>query len=189
MVIVKEPERTGHDVIIGFRPIPPALEKIMRTVAADRDTAESLDVAEYARRAARVLAEIRAALDDHEGFEGSLSSLGVSEDLNTVTGAHGLILRRRLRDGRYSAQLGEIFSDTGRLDDEGIERFDRFRYDAYRHGLKLWIHQSAAGEGVVHNAFAVASEAGNSTTFWFLARLLVTPFELEQWRPILDGER
>ena len=174
----------GHDVIVGFRTLPPALEKVMRTVDRALET-ESLDVGEYTKRAARVIAEIRAALDDHEGFEGSLSALAVAEARNAVTNARGLLLLRRLSSGHYSLPLGEIFSESGRLEPDGMERFDRFRYEAYRYGLKLWIHQSDAGAGgrVVHRAFAVASGGKDSTTFWFLARLLVRPFEVDQWRP------
>ena len=96
MGTVTASQSQGHDVIIGFRPIPPALEKVMRTV--DRPPqADSLDVGEYTRRAAGVI---------------------------------------------------------------------------------------GAGERVVHRAFAVASESKDSTTFWFLARLLVRPYEVEQWKPI-----
>ena len=183
MGTVATPESQGHDIIIGFRPIPPALEKVMRTVDRPPET-DSFDVGEYTRRAARVIAEIRAALEDHEGFEGSLSALAVAEAHNAVTGARGLLLLRRLRTGQYSLPLGEIFSESGRLEPDGIERFDRFRYDAYTHGLKLWIHQLDIGGRVVHRAFAVASESKDSTTFWFLARLLVRPYEVEQWKPI-----
>lgn len=185
MVAVKTLETRGQDVVVAFRPLPPGVVKAMHTVDRPRaDASPSTDVAEYGKRAARVLAEIRAALDDQEGFDGG-SALGVSEDRNAFTGAHGLVVRRLLRTGHYSVPLGEILSESGRLEPEGLERFDRFRYDAYTHGLKLWIHQDAAGERLVHRAFAVASESQGSKTFWFLARLLVRPFEIEQWRPMI----
>ena len=187
MGTVTASQSQGHDIIIGFRPIPPALEKVMRTVDRPSET-DSPDVGEYTQRAAGVIAEIRTALDDHEGFEGSLSALAVAEARNAVTNARGLLLLRRLRSGQYSHPLGEIFSKSGRVDDEGIEQFDRFRYGAYTFGLKLWIHQHASGDRLVHRAFAVVSESPSSTTFMFLARLLVTPAELEQWRPIREAD-
>ena len=177
----------GHDIIIGFRPIPPALEKVMRTVYRP-SAADGLVVGEYSKRAARVIGEIRAALDDREGFEGSQSALGVAEERNAITGARGLILHRLLRTGQYSLPLGEVFSRSGCLDDEGIEQFDRFRYGAHTFGLKLFIHQDAAGDRLAHRAFAVVSESPSSATFMFLARLLVTPSEVEQWRPILKND-
>ena len=171
-------QSSGHDIIIGFQPIPPALEKVMRTVDRQPE-ADSLDVGAYTKRAARVIAEIRAALDDHEGFEDGQSALGIAEERNTVSGARGLILHRFLRSGRYSGPLGEILSESGRLDPAGIELFDQF-------GLKLFIHQAENGGRPDYRAFAVTSENQSSTTFWFLARLLVTPFEAEQWKPIPD---
>ena len=181
---------SGHDIIVGFQPIPPALEKIMRTVdrLPKESPAEAPEITEYTGRAARVLAEIRAALDDHEGFDAGQSALGVCEERNSVTGAHALTLRRLLRNGQYSAPLGETFTESGRLDPAGIENFDRFRYAADRFGLKLFIHQSDDGGRAVYRAFVVASENQSSTTFWFLARLLVIPFEVGQWSPIhADG--
>ena len=180
-------QSSGEDIIIGFQPIPPALEKVMRTVDRQPE-ADSLDVGAYTKRAARVIAEIRAALDDHEGFEDGQSALGIAEERNTVSGARGLILHRFLRSGRYSGPLGEILSESGRLDPAGIELFDRFRYAAYQFGLKLFIHQAENGGRPVYRAFAVTSENQSSTTFWFLARLLVRPFEVEQWKPIPDED-
>jgi len=175
---------SSRDVVFDFRPIPPAVAKDMHTLEcppADA-TSAALDVSVYSQRATKVLREIEAALHDDMGLGGGITALGVCEDRNTVTGAHGLILRRLWRNGSYSAPLGEIFSESGRLDPGGEQRFDAFRYEAYRYGLNLWIHEAAAGERLVHTAFAIKSEADDSKKFWYLARLLVTPFEIDQWR-------
>ena len=92
-----------------------------------------------------------------------------------------------MRRGRYSAPLTEIFSDTGRLDLHGKQRFHAFRNNAYRYGLDLWIHQAVVGERLIHTAFAIAREGEHSEKFWYLARLLVAPFEIDQWHsPFLE---
>jgi hypothetical protein len=180
----RQSQPSGREVIFDFRPIPPAVAKDMHTLECPPAGAasEALEVPAYARRATKVLAEIQDALHDDMGFDSGVTALGVSEDRNTVTGSHGLILRRLMRYASYSAPLGEIFSNSGRLDLGGRHRFDAFRYDAYRYGLKLWIHQAVAGERLIRSAFAIKSEGEGSKRFWYLARLLVTPFEVDQWR-------
>jgi hypothetical protein len=158
----RQSQPSGREVVFDFRPIPPAVAKDMHTLECPPAGAasEALDVPAYARRATKVLGEIQDAVHDDMGVDGGVTALGVSEERNTVTGAHGLILRRLMRNGSYSAPLGEIFSDSGRLDLGGRPRFDSFRYDAYRYGLELWIHQAIAGEQLIRTAFAIKSEGG-----------------------------
>lgn len=179
----------GADVVIDFRSIPSGVAKDMHTLEWPPAgmTDRTLEVAAFAKRATSVLEEIEDALYDDLDDDGDVTALGVSEDRNTVTGARGLILRRLMHRGRYSGPLAELFSDTGRLDFQGKQRFHAFRNNAYRYGLNLWIHQTVVGERLIHTAFAIAREGENSQKFWYLARLLVVPFEVDQWRsPFLE---
>jgi hypothetical protein len=184
----KRPRAPARDVIFAFRPIPPAVANDMHTLECPpAGITEALDAAVYAQRAMKVLREIEFAVHDDIGLGGGLTALGVCENRNRTTRAHGLILRRLLRDGSYSAPLGEIFSATGRLETEGERRFDMFRYHAYRYDLKLWIHQAGIGERLVHTAYAIKSEGEGDKKFCYLARLFVAPFEIDQWRePFLE---
>lgn len=180
-------ETPGAEVAIDFRPIPSGIAKLMRTrefPPAGR-TDGTLDVATLGKRATRVLAEIKDALHDPLDAGGGLTALGVCEERNALTGAEGLILRRLMRQGSYSAPLAEMLSESGRLDLRGKQRFDAFRSDAYRYGLGLWIHPAVVGER--HTAFAIAREGADSKKLWYLARLLVAPFEIGQWHsPFLE---
>ena len=177
-------ESPDSDLVDDVRPIPPAVAKDMRTLECPPTGRidGTLDVDAFVERAFEVLEEIEDALYDELDDDFEVTALGVSEERNTVTGARGLILRRLMRRGRYSAPLAEIFSDTGRLDLHGKQRFHLFRDNAYRYGLGLWIHEAVVGERLVHTAFAIAREREDSPKFWYLARLLVAPFEVDQWR-------
>ncbi len=185
----EQPESPDADLVDDVRPIPSGVAKDMRTLECPPagTTDRTLDAAAFVERAIEVLEEIEDALYDDLDDDGEVTALGVSAERNTVTGASGLILRRLMRRGRYSAPLAEIFSDTGRLDFHGKQRFCAFRNNAYRYGLGLWIHQAVVGERLIHAAFAIAREDENSEKFWYLARLLVEPFEIDQWRsPFLE---
>ncbi len=175
--------------VFDVRPVPPGVANHMRTLESSPEPGPGglIDAADFAQRAAEVLAEIEDALYDDLGVDDNVTALGISEERNTVTGGRSLILRRLMRRGRYSAPLAEIFTESGRLDLRAKQRFHAFRSDAYQYGLDLWMHELLVGERLVYMAFAVASEGEDSDTFWYLARLLVTPFEIGQWSdPFLE---
>lgn len=176
-------------VTLDVRPIPAGVAAHMRTLECRPagEPAALVDVDEFIERADEILDEIVEALCDDLGFDGDVTALGVNEERNSVTGAHGLIRRRLMRRGRYSGPLAEMFSETGLLDDRGRESFEAFRAFAFRHGLDLWIHEVRAGQRRDHTAFAIFKESEHSDDFWYGARLLVTPFEVGQWRsPFLE---
>jgi len=177
-------DEQGDPPEVDDRPIPPGVAVHMRTLecppAGEADA--DVGIAVFAGRADAVLDEIVDGLCDDLGVDGDVTALGVSAGRNSVTGARGLILRRLLRRGRYSAPLAEIFSEKGLLDLNGKQRFCAFRADAYRHGLDLWIHEVRAGGRRGWMAFAIIPEKRESDRFRYAARLLVTPFEIGQWR-------
>ena len=180
----RDGDARGHSLTIDFRPIPPNVAAHMRTLECPpaSEAVAPVNVAAFARRATEIIKEIEEAHCDDLGLEDGTTALGVGEGRNTVTGAHGLILRRLMRRGRYSRPLGEIFSPTGLLDDLGKNNFDTFREFTYRHGLELWIHEVQSRERRGYIAFAIFRETEKSTRFCYCARLLVTPFEVAQWR-------
>jgi hypothetical protein len=177
-----------RDLVIHFSPIPPPLARDMRTLERPPGSGpHEADPKAIGGSAIRVMREIESALADHLGFDDGLSALGFSEETNSLTGAPALILRRLKRDGCYSAPLAEMVSPTGRAADGGVEQFDQVRALAYRFGLRLWIHRTESGSHVVYVPFAVCRPPDDATRMFYLVRLLVTPFEVEQWRsPLLE---
>ena len=179
----------GRDVVIQFQPIPSALAQDMRTL--DRPpigTPHEADPSAIGQIALLRLREIETALADRHGRDDGTSALGVSEETNSITRASGLVLRRLRPDGLYTAPLAELVSPTGRLDDDGIEVFDRFRGLAHHWGLRLWIHRTEKGSDVGYVPFIVARESDDAPRMFYLARLFATPYEVDQWRnPLVDG--
>ena len=172
-----------RDVVIHFNPIPLALARDMRTL--ERPPAgrpHEADPKDIGQRAMRVIREIESALADNLGRDDGISALGFSEETNSISGAPALILRRLKRDGCYSAPLAEMVSATGRVADGGVEQFDELRALAYQYGLRLWIHRTESGSHVGYVPFAVCRERDDAPRMFYLARLLVTPFEIDQWR-------
>ena len=172
-----------RDVVIHFDPIPLALARDMRTLefppAGKPEDADPQNIGQHAMRAIR---EIEIALADNLGRDDGFSALAFSEETNSISGAPALILRRLQRDGRYSAPLAEMVSATGRMADGGMEQFDELRALAYQFGLRLWIHLTESGSRVGYVPFAVCRESDEAPRMFYLARLLVTPFEIDQWR-------
>ena len=164
-----------------LRPIPLRVAADMRTLECPPPgrSDEVLDLDTFVERAHGVLREIRRALSDDLGRKDGITALGVSENRNTVTGARGLILRSFWHRGRYSGPLGEIFSPTGLLDQQGKDNFDTFRELIWRRRLELWIHAVRATHYI---GFAIFRENAKTDHFCYGARLLVTPFEIRQWR-------
>jgi hypothetical protein len=180
---------TGRETVFFFRPVPPGLDQALRTLERPPtgEAPEPLVVNEFARRAVRVLAEIDRALHEDIGAGPGMTALGVSEEQNAVSGATGLVLRRLIGRSRYSAPLAELPSESGRLDPRGIAQFDATRDAAVSKGLHLGIHEKLYGEHRAHVAYALARQNETSHTYLYLARLLVTPFEIDQWRnPFLE---
>jgi hypothetical protein len=178
-------ESEGQDeLIIDDRPIPADVAGRMRTLERPPSPMVSAasDPEEFNARAFEVLEEIEDGLFDDLGLSSDLTGLGVSQERNRITGARGLILRRLMRRGRYSAPLAEIFSDAGRLDLRGKQSFYAFRTNAYHRGLDYWIHEVKSEAGFFYIAFAIARVSEDKEWPIYLARLLVTPFEIGQWR-------
>jgi hypothetical protein len=171
------------EFIVHFDPIPSALARDTRTLSRPPHGApREVDGRDIGRLALGVVDEIADAVADDMGRDDGISALGVTEETNTITGAPALILRRLRRDGCYSAPLGELVSPTGRLDDDNRERFDAFRALADHDGLRAWIHRAEVGREVHYLPFAVSRQRGEASRMVYLARLLVTPFEVSQWR-------
>ena len=164
-------------LLVDVRPIPLGIATEMRTLECPpTGSAEPpMRYADFVMRADEVLDEIVDALGDDPGLE-------VLEERNSVTRARGLIMRRLMRRGRYSLPLAEIFSETGFLNLKGMQAFNRFRRYLHRYHLDLWIHEVRSLEHVGHIAFAIFQEDEGDDEFWYGARLLVTPFEVGQWR-------
>ncbi len=177
-----------RDVVIHFDPIPPALARDMRTLARPADSGPDADPSKIGQRAMRVIRQIEDALSDTLGRDDGISALGVYEQINAVSGAPALTLRRLRRDGSYSSALAEMVSPTGRLDQDNCDRFDGFRAYAQHFGLRLWIHRTESGTRVDYVPFAICRESDDAPRMIYLARLLVTPYEIGQWRdPFLEA--
>lgn len=179
-----EHDAAPEDDVVDVRPIPPGVAKDMRTLESPptKGSTGTLAATALYEQATRVLDELEDALYDVLDEDGDVTALGVSEERNAVTGARGLILRRLIHRGRYSKPLAEIFSESGRLDLQGKQRFHLVRDFAYRYHLEVWIHEAVVGDGFVYTAYAIAREEEDSEEFLYLARLIVAPFEIDQWR-------
>ena len=166
--------RAAERLLVDARPIRPDIAAQMRTLECPPGGgAGSMRYADFVMRADEILDEIMDAVGD--------PGLEVLEERNSVTRGPGLIMRRLMRRGRYSLPLAEVFSETGFLNLEGMRAFNRFRGSLYRRHLDLWIHEVRSLERVGYIAFAIFQEEDDDE-FWYGARLLVTPFEVEQWR-------
>ncbi len=177
-----------RDVVIHFDPIPPALACDMRTFARPAGNGPDADPRDIGQCAMRVIRELEDALADSLGRDDGVSALGVVEEANSISGAPALILRRLRRDGSYSAPLAEMVSPTGRMDQDNCDRFDGLRAFADHFGLRLWIHRTVSGTRVDYIPFAICRESDDAPRMVYLARLLVTPYEIGQWRnPFLES--
>jgi hypothetical protein len=154
----------------------------MRTLVRPAGNRPDVDPREIGQSAMRVIRELEDALSDTLGRDDGISALGVSEQINSISGATALILRRLRRDGSYSVPLAEMVSPTGRLDQDNCDRFDGFRAYAHRFGLRLWIHRIVSGTRVDYIPFAICRESDDAPRMIYLARLLATPYETGQWR-------
>jgi hypothetical protein len=183
------PLRRFYRYVVTRSPILPAVERDMRTLVSVPGAAlwpEDTDRERILERAVTVLRQIEEG--QRELIEGRTeTALGVGRATNHSTGQCALIVRRLLPGGRYSGPLAELLTTNGELDEASKEGFGWLKAAAAQSRLEIRVYEQADEEHPRLAAFAILRRPDEE--FWYLARLLVTPHEIGQWRePFLEVE-
>jgi hypothetical protein len=177
-----EADAPKRQYMLLWTAMPDAIRRDMRTRsdAAGAEAPSVEDVMRGAGKAVEQLIRARRTVDPISGHR----MLGVGATTNRVTGRTGLILRRRMPGGRYSPGLAEHLAPSGTLDDDAKGSFDQIAAALSKGPVDVLVHDERESGGWL-TTFAVLRQDGEPGRMWYLARLLVTPFEIEQWSDAL----
>lgn len=164
-------------------PVPADVRSATRTIdppaSPGAPAKEHYNPASYVEGAAGSLEQLELAAQMPRP-EGS-TSLSVGEDVNIITGEFGVTLRRALQGGQLSCALAEIVCDSGRFD-TAVHRFcDDVTWAAANRCLEILIHVESREKDARRVAFAITRKSGKPDSFIYLARLLLTSFDVAQW--------
>jgi hypothetical protein len=167
--------------VILFDPVPEALRADMRTVdppPRPGPRSPEQESTYLIAGAARVLDQITQAA---QGINGRRTSLGfVSDSLNKRTESYGIIVRRLLAREKWSAPLAELIVG-GEDSEDGDNESKRLGWNAANRKLAIIVHTEPKEANPRPAVFAVVRDEDNRERFIYLARLLVTPYEVGQW--------
>lgn len=139
-------------------------------------------------RAASLIAELEAAAWETMP-DGTATALAFGNSRNAVTGEHGIIARRWLGGGVYSGPLAELLAPSGDIDDLARQSANGLCGAAANGRLQIYVCEERNEANPRPAVFAAIDKPDDTTRVRLLARLLVDPFEAEQWAdPLAEGE-
>jgi hypothetical protein len=151
----------------------------LHRVGAPRE--DEADPRYLAVRARAVVAQLELAAREKAGGETTLTCLAFCETRNDVTGEWGVIVRKLLSPGCYSRALAELLWTAGEMTPDACDQADWLGWSAANRQLEIIVYAERDQKRSRPAAFAVTRDADRPSAFVFLARLLVTPFEISQW--------
>jgi hypothetical protein len=167
-----------------FVPIPDDVHNDMRTIdpIALSDGERDLAAMEMLRRSVPVVQEIERAAQGCYDPATKETCLAFVEAQNELTGAWARLVCRRSADGSYSRPLAELLARDPDWTPETRDTANALGRTA-GDGKLLLVAYKERDESPHRAVFAcVGTETDNEHLAWtFLARLLVTPFEIAQW--------
>jgi hypothetical protein len=162
--------------------VPPDLAAKMRTLERPPADAGRLELEAFRRGAISALSQIELGTrDDLPDGTRLAASLGMFRACNRVTRARGLVLRRQFDQARFSPPLAELLSATGDRDEQAERDLVSLIRCARDRRIEVFIHVSGGSRRPDLNAFAIVRAADDPARISYRARLLVQPFEVEQW--------
>jgi hypothetical protein len=168
--------------LIAFDPISASLRRDMRTVDPSPRPGPRTPEQESAyliESAARVLDQITQAA---QGFNGRTSLGFVHDSLNGVTGSYGVVIRRLISRGKWSAPLAELIVGGGPEDEANAQNeAKRLGWNAANRRLEMLVHTEPKEPNPRPAVFAVVRDEEDRERYLYLARLLVGPYEVTQW--------
>ena len=179
------PPPAGPPDSLGYHDgLPVAVLKDMRTVDPSLSPLEpEPSAADLVRLAIPVVDEIRrAAL---ETFEPGRTRLAFAERQNQLTGAWGIVVCRQDDSGSQSRPFAELLTKDDELTPAARKNGDALGWAASNRRLSLVACRERVEDAprrFVMLAGRFQRSRGKRRTVTFLARVLVTPFEVAQWR-------
>jgi hypothetical protein len=179
------PERRGPpDSLRYVNELPAAVFRDMRTIDPRLSTLEpGPSAADLVRLAIPLVDEIKlAALDK---FEQGRTRLVYAERQNQLTGAWGIVVSRWYDGGAQSRPFAELICTDDELTPETIEKADGLGWCASNRRLSLAAYQGPSEDGSRRFVLLIGrfgAKRRDRQTTNCLARMLVTPYEVAQWR-------
>ncbi len=164
--------------------VPPEIRSGMRTVDQVRRAVARREGAFQSRRlierGGQILDELELAVRERPPGMGDATGPGFAEARNAISGESGLIARRWLAPGVHSRPLGELLllpKDLGNWKDSAM----KLMLNASSGRLQVYLCEGRGEASPRPVAFAAVKNAKRADSVFLHARLLVTPFEVEQW--------
>lgn len=183
----------GCPWLVSMAAVPAKTRSAMRTVDPEPRVgaarAEETDSRFLLARAGEVVEKLECAAKEKPDDETTVTRLLFSETRNETTGEWGIVVRELLSPGRFSRPLAELLPTDGELTDAVKDQGNRLGWNAANRTLEIVVFKEHAEKDPRPAAFAAVRIAGRpkTVTFHILARLLVTPFEVNQWTdPFLE---
>jgi hypothetical protein len=175
-----------YPVLVMFDGPPPSVRRDMRTVDPVHPLKGESDSPFLIEGAAGILDQLSLASEEKGKGQGNPTRLAfISDSVNSVTGSYGIIVRRSLAGGRFSRPLAELIAPSGEYDDQAKNEANRLGWSAAHRRLIVLVHRELREPHPRPAAFAVVRDDEAEDTYLYVARLLITPFEVSQW---LDPE-
>jgi hypothetical protein len=169
--------------LVWFAPLGADLLRDVRTCSRAKEDPNGVeaDPAFYVGASAGVLEQIEAAARELSAPGGPETRLAFTEDRNRLTGTSAVIVRRVLAGGRFSRPLAELVTSSGLLDDAALDSEQYLGWVASSGRLEIVIHAEGKKPRAPRISFAVVRLRDEPRSFGYLARLLLTDFEICQW--------